>query len=73
MKHEYESDWKQLGSLANGVLRSVEEKRRKQAEFFETVSAAPQHPPADGKAQLDLPLFRNGRPDAAYARGRFAA
>ena len=34
MEHEYPADWKQLGDLANGILRSVAEKRMKQAEFM---------------------------------------
>lgn len=61
MDHEFESQWKQLGSLANGVLRSVMEKRMK-AEMMEA-APVPRRPanvhPAHGAshAQLELPLF----------------
>jgi hypothetical protein len=56
---EFESEWKQVGSLANSVLRSVMEKRR-QAELLQAISHSPAIvPPAPGefRAQLDLPLF----------------
>lgn len=61
MDHEFESQWKQLGSLANGVLRSVMEKRMK-AEMMEA-APVPRRPanvhPAHGdfRSQLELPLF----------------
>ena len=60
MKHECDPDWKQLGSLANGVLRAVAEKRKKHAEFlaaekgpYEAALQAPQGTPL---VQLALPL-----------------
>jgi hypothetical protein len=53
-----ESDWKPFGSLANSVLRSVEEKRMKQAEFL-TARQGPYEaalPDARGDARLQLAL-----------------
>lgn len=73
MEHEYPSDWKQLGSLANGILRSVAEKRMKQAEFMapETLKGAALHTPrAENRIQLDLPLFREVAPQAEIRAGR---
>jgi hypothetical protein len=61
--HEYEPEagWKQLGPLANSVLRSVMEKRKAQAEMMRAAPAGPKSalPPAqrDTHAQLDLQLF----------------
>ena len=72
MDQEFESEWKQVGSLANGVLRSVMEKRKKQVEMMAAASLArsdvhrvdgQQHAakvhPAHGefRSQPDLPLF----------------
>ena len=74
MKHESRSDWKQLGSLANGVLRAVAEKRMKQAEFLAAekglFEAASQSPYAEARAQLDLPLSPQGAPLAQVLAGR---
>ena len=59
MKHEYDPGWKQLGSLANGVLRSVAEKRMKQAEFLAAemgLEAPARSPQAESRLQLVLPL-----------------
>lgn len=61
MDHEFESEWRQLGPLANSVLRSVMEKRMKQAEMTEAKPQAKSsvlHPAQrEFRAQLDLPLF----------------
>lgn len=74
MEHEYPSDWKQLGNLANGILRSVAEKRMKQAEFMASESlnsdAALHTPRAENRIQLDLPLFRDPAPLAEVRAGR---
>ena len=60
MKHKYASDWKQLGSLADGILRSVTERRMKQAEFMAAekgpFEAALHSPHADPSMQLVLPF-----------------
>lgn len=60
MKHEYASDWKQVGSLADSILRSVVEKRMKQAEFMAAekgpFEAARNSPYAETRKQLVLPL-----------------
>jgi hypothetical protein len=75
VEHEYESpsDWKQLGSLANGILRSVAEKRMKQAEFMaeeaHSFQAGLHSPRAQTLSQLDLPLF----PQAAAPRAEWRA
>jgi hypothetical protein len=71
VKHESQSNWKQLGSLANGVLRTIEEKRQKQAEFLAADNTALQSPPAERRIQLDLPLFHNDGPLAAFSTGRY--
>lgn len=73
MDHEFESQWKQLGSLANGVLRSVMEKRMK-AEMMEAApvpSRLANVPPAHGvsRTQLELPLFSPAM-QAVTATGR---
>jgi hypothetical protein len=74
VEHEYPSDWKQLGDLANGILRSVAEKRMKQAEFMAMEADgfnAELHPPrAQSRIQLDLPLFREAAPLAELRAGR---
>jgi hypothetical protein len=74
VEHEYESDWKQLGSLANGILRSVAEKRMKQAEFMAEEAEcfhADMHPPrAESRIQLDLPLYPQAAPRAELRAGR---
>ena len=64
MDHEYELEtgWKQLGPLANSVLRTVMEKRMRQAEMTTAspsprVEAAPHPARREFRAQLDLPLF----------------
>lgn len=75
MEQEYPSDWKQLGDLANGILRSVAEKRMKQAEFMAVEAHgfdAELHPPrAQGRIQLDLPLYPQAAPMAESRAGRF--
>jgi hypothetical protein len=73
VKHESQSNWQQLGSLANGVLRSIEEKRQKQIEFFAAENPALHTPPAESRVQLDLPLFHNGAPLAGLRSGRYSA
>jgi len=73
VKHESQSNWQQLGSLANGVLRSIEEKRQKQIEFFAAENPALQAPPAESRVQLDLPLFHDGQPRAGLRSGRYSA
>ena len=74
MEHEYPSDWKQLGDLANGILRSVAEKRMKQSEFMAVEAQgfdAELHPPrAQNRIQLDLPLFQQAAPMAELRAGR---
>ncbi len=74
MKHEFKSDWKQLGSLATGVLRSVAEKRMKQAEFLAAekgaFEAALQSPHAESRIQLDLPLYPQGAVPVQILAGR---
>jgi hypothetical protein len=60
VKHEYASEWKQVGQLASGVLRSVAEKRMKQAEFITAekgaFEAAAQTAHTEGRMQLNLQL-----------------
>ena len=74
MKHESQSNWQQLGSLANGILRSVEEKRQKQIEFFAAENPALQYPPAaESRVQPDLPLVHDGKPLARPRSGRYSA
>ncbi len=74
MEHEYPADWKQFGDLANGILRSVAEKRMKQAEFMGAETGgldAALHPPrAQNRIQLDLPLFQQAAPSAEIRAGR---
>jgi len=74
VEHEYPSDWKQLGDLASGILRSVAEKRMKQAEFMGVEAHrfdAELHPPrAQNRIQLDLPLFQQAAPVAESRAGR---
>jgi len=66
VEYEFESDWKQLGPLASGVLRSVIEKRLKQAELMEAKpqTNASRLSPAQRvySAQLDLPFFVAAQP-----------
>ena len=74
MEHEYPSDWKQLGDLANGILRSVAEKRMKQAEFMaaetDDFQAKLHSPRAQNRIQPDLPLFPQSAPVAELRAGR---
>jgi hypothetical protein len=74
VEHEYPADWKQLGDLANSILRSVTEKRMKQAEFMATEADGfdtELHPPrAQSRFQLDLPLFPQAAPVAELRAGR---
>lgn len=74
MEHEYPTDWKQLGSLANGILRSVAEKRMKQAEFMAAETrgfdAELHSPRAQNRTQLDLPLLPQSAPMAELRAGR---
>lgn len=74
MEHEYPSDWKQLGDLANGILRSVAEKRMKQAEFMAVEAhgfdAGLHSPRAQSRIQLDLPLFQQAAQLAELRAGR---
>ena len=74
MEHEYPTDWKQLGDLANGILRSVTEKRMKQTEFMAVEAhgfdAELHSPRAQSRVQLDLPLFPHAAPFAELRAGR---
>lgn len=74
MEHEYPSDWKQLGDVASGILRSVMEKRMKQAEFTaaetQGFDAELHSPRAQNRIQLDLPLFPQPAPMAELRAGR---
>ncbi len=74
MEHEYPADWKQFGDLANGILRSVAEKRMKQAEFMGAeaggLDAALHSPRAQNRVQLDLPLFQQAAASAEIRAGR---
>ena len=74
MEQEYPADWKQLGDLANGILRSVAEKRMKQAEFMAVEAhgfeAELHSPRAQSRIQLDLPLFQQAAPMAELRAGR---
>ncbi len=60
MKHECDPDWKQLGSLADSVLRAVAEKRKKHAEFLAAekgpYEAPLQSPQGSPRVQLALPF-----------------
>lgn len=71
MKHECDPDWKQLGSLADGVLRAVAEKRKKHADFLAAekgpYEAPLQDPQGSPRVQLALPFPAMAKP-AAYAR-----
>ncbi len=73
MEHEYPSDWKQLGNLANGILRSVAEKRMKQAEFMaaemDNLDANMHSPRAQTRIQLDLPLIPPAAPPVEIRAG----
>ena len=73
MEHEYPSDWKQFGDLANGILRSVAEKRMKQAEFraaeTQTFDAELHSPRAQNHIQQDL-FFPQSAPMAELRAGR---
>ena len=73
MNQEYESEtgWKQLGSLANSVLRNVMEKRKLQAEMTNAAPVEAALPPAQSEfgVQLDLPLFSSAV-HASQARPR---
>jgi hypothetical protein len=51
---ELESEWKQIGSVADGILRSVMEKR-KQAELMMKLQSSPVYGACH--AQFNLPLF----------------
>lgn len=66
MNQKSESDWKHLGSLASGILRLVEEKRIKQAEFIASekgpFEAALPSPQGDDRIQFALPLALLGEP-----------
>jgi len=69
VKHECDPNWRQLGTLANGVLRSVVEKRMKQAEFltaekglYEAPLGTPQDEP---RIQLVLPFAPDAAPGVA--------
>lgn len=70
---ESESDWKQLGNVADSVLRRVAEKRMKQAEM-RAAEVPTQHdvalrPPRDGfYLQLDLPLGLSSSDLASISR-----
>jgi hypothetical protein len=73
VKHEYDPGWKQLGSLANGVLRTVAEKRMKQAEFLTAEMGpldTPASPQAEPRPQLVLPLPPVAAPLAFAGAGR---
>jgi hypothetical protein len=74
VEQEYPADWKQLGDLANGILRSVAEKRTKQAEFMameaDDFNAELHSPRAQSRIQLDLPLFPQTAPRAELRAGR---
>ncbi|NJM34734.1 MAG: hypothetical protein HC850_08510 [Rhodomicrobium sp.] len=75
MNHESETDWKRLGSLASSVLRSVEEKRMKQAEFLAAQqgpldAALPPSPQASARLQLALPFAACAKPLAPLSAGR---
>jgi len=73
VEHEYPSDWKQLGNLANGILRSVAEKRMKQAEFIaaemDNFDANTHSPRAETRIQLDLPLIPQTAPPVEIRAG----
>ena len=71
MKHECDPDWNQLGSLADGVLRAVAEKRKKHAEFL-AAEKGPYEAPLQSsqeapRVQLALPFPAESAPKA-YAR-----
>jgi hypothetical protein len=74
VEHEYPANWKQLGDLASSILRSVEEKRMKQAEFMAVEAhrfdAELHSPRAQSRIQLDLPLFPQTAPMAESRAGR---
>jgi hypothetical protein len=74
VKHEYASDWKQVGNLADGILRSVVEKRMKQAEFMAAekgpFEAARNSPHAETRKQLVPPLSPLMTPPAHSSHGR---
>jgi hypothetical protein len=73
VKHECDPGWKQLGTLADGILRSVMEKRMKQAEFLAAekgpYEAPLNHPQAEPRAQLVLPFPSDAAP-SAYSGAR---
>jgi hypothetical protein len=74
MKHECEPDWKQLGTLANGVLRSVMEKRMKQAEFLSAEKGPFEAPrnnsQAEARIQLALPFAAEPMTPLVYSGAR---
>jgi hypothetical protein len=74
VKHEYASDWKQVGSLADSILRSVAEKRMKRAEFAAAekgpFEAALNSPQAEVRQQLVLPLSPLMAPPVHRSAGR---
>ncbi len=73
MKHECDPNWKQLGSVASGVLRSVAEKRMKQAEFLEAEKGryeAPLQSREQDRLQLVLPLSSDAASLAFTGVGR---
>ena len=73
MEHEYPTDWKQLGDLANGILRSVAEKRMKQTEFMAVEAhgfdAELHSPRAQSRVQPELPLFPQAAAGAELRAG----
>jgi hypothetical protein len=75
VKQESGSNWEQLGSLANGVLRTAAEKRRKHAEFMAAERGAFEAPleytpQAGSRTQLVLPLNPSAKPLANVSAGR---
>jgi hypothetical protein len=74
VEHEYPANWKQLGDLANGILRSIAEKRMKQAEFLASEAddfhAELHSPRAQSCVQPELPLFQQAAPLAELRAGR---
>lgn len=74
MKHECDPGWKQLGTLADGILRSVVEKRMKHAEFLAAekgrYEAPLNHPQAEPRVQPALPFPSEPKPSAYSGAGR---
>jgi hypothetical protein len=73
VEHEYPADWKQLGDLASSILRSVAEKRMKQAEFMaleaDDFQGELHSPRAQSRVQLDLPLLPQAAAGAELRAG----